>query len=89
MRRKTPDPVSIVNELGGQWSPDFDAYASGRLDISQVRCVLCGQAPCQCRFCEGTYHNVYHLATGRPEFEPCGFGLDPDGSCPRCGEVAR
>lgn len=30
------------------WSPDFDAYASGELDASKVRCVLCGQAPCMC-----------------------------------------
>jgi hypothetical protein len=29
-------------------SPDFDAYASGDLDISQVRCALCTHAPCDC-----------------------------------------
>lgn len=29
-------------------SPDFDAYASGELGISQVRCVLCTHAPCSC-----------------------------------------
>ena len=89
MGSNQPHPVEIVNQLGAKWSLDFDAYASGQLDISKVRCVLCGQAPCQCRFCEGTYRNVYYLATGRPEFEPCGFRLDPDGSCPRCGGETR
>ena len=48
MPRRNKNAVKIVNRLGAKWSPDFDAYASGQLDISQVRCVLCGQAPCQC-----------------------------------------
>jgi hypothetical protein len=30
------------------WSPDFGAYASGQLDPSRVRCVLCAHAPCDC-----------------------------------------
>jgi hypothetical protein len=47
-RRKSTDPVKLVNRLGAKWSPDFDAYASGRLDASEVRCVLCGHAPCDC-----------------------------------------
>ncbi|SFJ76778.1 hypothetical protein SAMN05421835_108192 [Amycolatopsis sacchari] len=33
---------------GVVWSPDFGRYASGQLDASQVRCVLCEQAPCAC-----------------------------------------
>ncbi len=36
------DPVAIVNRSAAVWSPDFDAYASGQLDASRVRCVLCG-----------------------------------------------
>lgn len=42
------DPAETLNALGAAWSPDFDGYASGQLDISQVRCVLCGHAPCDC-----------------------------------------
>ena len=42
------DPIDAVNDLDAKWSPDFDAYASGRLDASSVRCALCEQAPCQC-----------------------------------------
>jgi hypothetical protein len=44
----TPDPAAALAALGAVWSPDFDAYASGQLDASQVRCVLCGHAPCDC-----------------------------------------
>lgn len=40
--------VDALNELGAKWSPDLDAYASGQLDISQVRCALCTHAPCDC-----------------------------------------
>ena len=42
------DPEKILSELGALWSPDFDAYASGKLDASQVRCVLCLHCPCDC-----------------------------------------
>lgn len=42
------DPVAKLDALGAQWSPDFGAYAAGELDASAVRCVLCGQAPCEC-----------------------------------------
>lgn len=44
----TADPIDIVNALGARWSPDFDAYAEGRIDASQLQCVLCGQVPCAC-----------------------------------------
>ena len=43
-----PDPVAALDALGAVWSPDFAAYASGQLATSQVRCVLCGLAPCDC-----------------------------------------
>ncbi|WP_344613374.1 hypothetical protein, partial [Dactylosporangium salmoneum] len=42
------DPVAALNELGAVWSPDFDAYAEGRMPHGLVRCVLCGKAPCEC-----------------------------------------
>lgn len=38
----------LGTHLGAVWSPDFDGYASGQLDASAVRCVLCGHAPCDC-----------------------------------------
>jgi hypothetical protein len=40
--------TEMLNSLGAVWSPDFIAYASGRLDASQVRCALCRMAPCEC-----------------------------------------
>jgi len=40
------DPVANVNRLGAVWSPDFGADASGQLDASRVRGVLCRHAPC-------------------------------------------
>ena len=42
------NPRKVLDRLGAVWSPDFDAYASGQLDASQIRCVLCGRAPCDC-----------------------------------------
>ena len=30
------------------WSPDFDAYAAGEINASQVTCVLCLHSPCDC-----------------------------------------
>jgi hypothetical protein len=42
------DPLEALNALGAVWSPDFDAYASGELDASQVRCALCTHCPCDC-----------------------------------------
>lgn len=43
-----PEPVELVNKLDTVWSPDMDAYTAGQLDVSKVRCVLCGHAPCDC-----------------------------------------
>jgi hypothetical protein len=76
------DYVTALAVLGAQWSPDFDAYVSGR--PGPFRCVLCGAAPCQCRNCGTMHENRYYLATGRPQFEPCGMTVDPvTGECPR------
>ncbi len=36
----------VLGQMGAVWSPDFGAYASGQLGA--VRCVLCGNAPCDC-----------------------------------------
>lgn len=41
-------PGEMLEQLGAVWSPDFDAYASGQLDLSRVRCALCKLAPCKC-----------------------------------------
>jgi hypothetical protein len=43
------DPAEILAELGAQWSPDFDAYASGTLPAHLVRCLMCESAPCECQ----------------------------------------
>lgn len=71
------DPVDALDQLGAVWSPDFDAYASGQLDISRVRCVLCGKAPCACRFCE--LRHVSYLGAE----SVCGMRVDPAAGCPR------
>ncbi len=42
------DPVDAVNTLGALWSDDFERYAAGELEVTQVRCVLCQEAPCDC-----------------------------------------
>jgi hypothetical protein len=46
-------PVPVSDDVPG-WavtmvvSPDFGAYASGRIGAAAIRCVLCGVAPCDC-----------------------------------------
>jgi hypothetical protein len=45
------DPFELLTSLGARVSPDLDAYASGEISASQIRCVLCGSAPCACRPC--------------------------------------
>lgn len=43
------DPAAALQQFGSvKWSPDFDAYASGLIEVSQVRCILCGLSPCDC-----------------------------------------
>ena len=60
------NPRKILDRLGAAWSPDFDAYASGQLDASQVRCVLCGHAPCGCpRFGTPEYFALMDARLGR------------------------
>lgn len=44
----TLNPVDAVNALGAVWSDSFDDYATGRIDASQIRCVLCTHVPCAC-----------------------------------------
>ena len=48
MPRRNKNAVKIVSRHGAHWSPDLDAYTSGQLDITQVRCALCRLATCQC-----------------------------------------
>jgi hypothetical protein len=43
--------VDALNKLGARWTPSLDAYASGRIGVRQIICVLCGKAPCMCRPC--------------------------------------
>ena len=43
------DPRGALEALGAAWSPDFDAYASGRLPVERVRCLMCESAPCECQ----------------------------------------
>jgi hypothetical protein len=71
------DALRALLALGARISPDLGGYASGRLGLSQVRCVLCGHAPCRCRQCQVPY--LRWLAT---EPEPCGMTVI-DGECPR------
>jgi hypothetical protein len=40
------NPSDALDEFGAVWSPDFDDYAAGRIDASQVTCLMCQQAPC-------------------------------------------
>jgi hypothetical protein len=42
------NPDEALNRLGARWSPDFDAYATGAIDASQVTCLMCEEAPCVC-----------------------------------------
>jgi len=53
------------------WSPDFDDYASGKIDISRVRCVLCEQAACMCPpFGTPEYFALIDYRHGRTGGEP-------------------
>jgi hypothetical protein len=60
------DPMAVLRALGARVSPDLDAYAAGELDASQVRCALCGAAPCQCPpFGTPAYFEMIDRAHGR------------------------
>jgi hypothetical protein len=77
------DLVAALEALGARFSPDFAAYAAGELDVSQLRCLLCGMAPCQCRQCEAPYSTYLGRARGEAP-RPCGMTVDPaTGECPR------
>ncbi len=41
-------PVDAVDALRAVWPPDLDGYATGQLNATRVRCVLCHRAPCDC-----------------------------------------
>ena len=75
----------ILDQLGARFSPDFDAYASGQLPASRVRCVLCGKCPCKCQRCQAPYVNRFADLLGPNRYghgEPCGMTL-MSGACPR------
>lgn len=47
-------------------SPDFDAYTSGKLDASTVRCALCTHSPCDCPpFGSAAYFELINRVHGR------------------------
>jgi hypothetical protein len=59
-------PAAALDRLGAVWSADFGGYASGQLDASQVRCVLCQLAPCDCPpFGTPAYHVLVDRVHGR------------------------
>jgi hypothetical protein len=76
------DPREALEQLGAVYSPDLDAYASGRLPAHAVRCLLCHLAPCQCPpFGSAGYFALTDRCHGRGP-RP----LAPSGTCPReCG----
>ncbi len=39
------NPSDALARLGAVWSPSFDDYATGRIDASQVHCLMC-DGPC-------------------------------------------
>jgi hypothetical protein len=42
-------PRAILDQLDAKFSPDLDAYASGKLPASAIRCLMCETAPCDCQ----------------------------------------
>ena len=52
-----------LDKLGARWSPEFDAYASGDADLSDVTCVLCGHTGC-------TGHPLHPDGQERPQLDP-------------------
>jgi hypothetical protein len=66
MTRHDLDPVAAVDRLGALWSPDLAAYATGHADASQIRCVLCQHAPCDCPpFGTAAYFELIDARHGR------------------------
>lgn len=75
--------------MSALFSPDFDAYASGKLPASSCRCVLCGHIATGC-VCPPFGHPAYFALTdfrhGRisadsPEFRKW-FRLSSEGATP-------
>jgi hypothetical protein len=62
------DAMDVLKALGAQFSPNFDAFASGEITVSQIQCLLCGKAPCECRPCPKC---TWHGAPGR-RCQACG-----------------
>jgi hypothetical protein len=79
------DPEAALDRLDAIWSDDFDAYASGQLDASQVHCALCTCAPCRCpAFGSAAYFALVdfrHGRTRRPTPKTC--------SAPECPLTAE
>lgn len=65
------DAARAMQRLGARYSPDFDACASGELEIRQVRCLMCEHAPCDCQqigltFGSAAYFDRLDAMHGRP-----------------------
>ena len=60
------EPEVALSRLGAIWSPDVGAYAAGEVTVSQVRCALCGRAPCDCpEFGTPAYFTLVDARHGR------------------------
>jgi hypothetical protein len=83
------DPQQALAALGAIWSDDFDAYASGQLDLSQVHCALCMCAPCRCpAFGTPAYFALLDARHGRRSSGPAeniAPGQAPDHGLDRSG----
>lgn len=38
----------VLDALGAKWSPDMDDFLAGKVELGQMRCVLCEEKPCVC-----------------------------------------
>ena len=85
-----PDPRAILQHLGAVWSPDIDAYASGALDASRVRCALCTHAPCDCPpFGSAAYFALLDRVHGRPSHRPAPPRTCSAPECPLTAHVGE
>lgn len=62
------------------WSPSFDAYASGRISVAEIQCLLCKRAPCDCAATAPFGSDLYFHRTRRLHNMPC------PSSCTACKE---
>jgi hypothetical protein len=82
------DPREALEQLGAVWSPDLNAYASGELDASRVRCALCQLAPCQCPpFGSAAYFAMLDRVHGRTRAAESRTCSAP--GCPLTGRVGE